>query len=239
METLVQPALINRISSYFDNSPKSRNGSIGIDEPISMTSGGDIYYYSFDGLGSVTEITDNTESLIEKYSYSAFGKPTIKDGLDNVLTESAIGNRYLYTARELDFETGNYYYRARYYDSQLGRFLSEDPILSPRVDKKNNKHGLSLFWFAPALVISPSRLHPYNYVRNNPINLKDPLGLLDVDVVLWFCKIDHQEPASEPCWKYCIYACTRPDSAIVESYRRKVFKGTPCIDWIFISLSIY
>ncbi len=40
---------------------------------------------------------------------------------------SAIGNPSMFTARELDEETGLYYFRARYYDSAKGRFLERDP----------------------------------------------------------------------------------------------------------------
>ena len=40
---------------------------------------------------------------------------------------SAIGNPYPFTGRQLDEETGLYFYRARYYDSVKGRFLQRDP----------------------------------------------------------------------------------------------------------------
>jgi len=58
-----------------------------------------------------------------------------------------------YTGREGDPETGLYYYRARYYDPKVGRFISEDPIR-----------------FAGGVNF-------YSYVTNNPVALADPLGL--------------------------------------------------------------
>ena len=64
-----------------------------------------------------------------------------------------LGNPFRYTGRRLDTETGLYYYRARYYSASLGRFLQPDP--AGFVD------GLNL----------------YAYVRNDPLNLVDPLGL--------------------------------------------------------------
>ena len=39
-----------------------------------------------------------------------------------------MGNDLLYTGREYDRDTGLYYYRARYYDPEIGRFISEDPL---------------------------------------------------------------------------------------------------------------
>lgn len=62
--------------------------------------------------------------------------------------------RYLFTGRELDAETGLYYYRARYYDASTGRFLSEDPVI----------RGVNL----------------YTYVANNPVGLVDPYGLAPI-----------------------------------------------------------
>jgi RHS repeat-associated protein len=62
-------------------------------------------------------------------------------------------NPFQYTARESDSETGLYYYRARYYDSLAGRFISEDPV---------------------EFVGGPNF---YAYVQANPINLNDPSGL--------------------------------------------------------------
>ena len=97
----------------------------GIDEPIVMVSGSNTYYYNRDGLGSVSELTDSTGAVVEKYFYDVYGKTIIKDASDNVLTVSAIGNSYGFTGRELDSETGLYHYRARAYSPELGRFLQK------------------------------------------------------------------------------------------------------------------
>jgi len=57
----------------------------------------------------------------------------------------------------------------------LGRFLSRDPILAP-VQLQG-----TVGWLLPYLNLdeSPQALHPYLYVKNNPVNSADPLGLLD------------------------------------------------------------
>jgi RHS repeat-associated protein len=72
--------------------------------------------------------------------------------------------------READ---GLVFLRARYYDPSVGRFVSRDPILLPMVGEYES------LWFLHYLVVSPQRLHPYAYVRNNPINRIDPTGLTD------------------------------------------------------------
>ena len=64
-------------------------------------------------------------------------------------------NSFRYTAREIDTETGLYYYRARYYDPTAGRFINEDPI--------NFTAGPNF----------------YVYVGNRPAKYRDPFGLQD------------------------------------------------------------
>ncbi len=94
----------------------------GIDEPICMIDVADsnkVYYYHFDGLGSVVALSDVNNMVVERYSYDVFGEPNVS---------SSIGNPYLFTGRRYDPEAGLYYYRARYYDYADGRFLGPDPI---------------------------------------------------------------------------------------------------------------
>ena len=90
-------------------------------------------------------------------------------------------NAFQYTGREHD-GTGLYYYRARYYDPKLHRFLSEDPILTPYTPLNL---GLCMtnetLWPVSRLTrpqsISGQRFNAYPYVLNNPLLRTDPLGL--------------------------------------------------------------
>ena len=93
----------------------------GIDEPLIMEKNSQSFYYHADGLGSITDLTNSSGAVAQRYTYSSFGK--IESQLDPNFTQS-----YTYTSREFDAETGLYYYRARHYDSTIGRFLQEDPI---------------------------------------------------------------------------------------------------------------
>jgi RHS repeat-associated protein len=116
----------------------------GVDEPLAATLGGTLAFYEADGLGSITSMTNSGGSAVGAYTTDAFGKA--------VSTADTLGNRFRYTAREWDSETGLYYYRARYYSPDSGRFLNEDPIAF--------RGGINF----------------YTYVNNNSINLIDPSG---------------------------------------------------------------
>ncbi len=73
-----------------------------------------------DGLGSIVLATDVTQIVVERTTYTAFGVPARKG--------SAGVQPFAFTGREWDVELGLYYYRARYYDPKVGRFLSRDPL---------------------------------------------------------------------------------------------------------------
>ena len=117
----------------------------GIDEPLAMERGGSFFYYHADGLGSITAITDQNRNVVQRYSYDSFGVPKYTE---------TFRNSFMYTGREWDKETGLYYYRARYYDPVVGRFIQKDPI--------GFRGGINL----------------YSYVGQNPINYTDPSGLI-------------------------------------------------------------
>ncbi len=121
----------------------------GLDANLAETRSGSTYYYMADGLGSVRNVVDGSESVQDTYDYYAFG---------NTLTASPanVANPYRYTGRE--FESGSvldtYYYRNRYYVSQLGIFMSRDAA-----------------WADPQ--------RGWGYVDNSPGTGYDPYGLAD------------------------------------------------------------
>ena len=100
-----------------------------VDEPIAIINIlGDVAYYHQNHLFSVEVITDNAGALVETYDYDSHGAMTIRDGAGVVLSASSVGNAYGFTGRRLDAESGLYYFRARYFDSGLGRFINRDPL---------------------------------------------------------------------------------------------------------------
>ncbi len=101
----------------------------GIDEPLAVhPAAGGAAYHLADILGTVQALTDPAGALVESYRYTAFGETTILNAAGIPLAASAFGNPYGFTAREMGPEGVPYFYRARYYDPGLRRFVSEDPI---------------------------------------------------------------------------------------------------------------
>lgn len=102
---------------------------ISVDDVLQMKRGSNTYYYHKNHLGSVVALTDGSGNLVERYEYDPYGKPFFFDAYDNALEQSAIGNSILFTGRDYDYETGLYYYRARYMHPGLGRFMQHDPMM--------------------------------------------------------------------------------------------------------------
>jgi RHS repeat-associated protein len=127
----------------------------GIDRPLAMIRDGKTYYYHADRLGSITHLTDEQGQVVATYEYDPFGRMRERN--------DSIHNPFTFTGREFDSSTGLYYYRARYYDATLGRFLTKDPV-PPRMEE-------------------PLELNPYLYVKNNPVRFVDPLGLSDLEIM--------------------------------------------------------
>ena len=118
----------------------------GPDEVLGATTaaGGSLSYQA-DAQGTIMRALDQSGLAVASSEYDAFGRVVSRTG-------TAQGP-YAFQGREFDEESGLYYYRARYYDPQVGRFISEDPL---GVDGAANA---------------------YAFVHNNPVNLLDPLGL--------------------------------------------------------------
>jgi RHS repeat-associated protein len=119
---------------------------LSIDEPLAMLRSSATSFYNADGLGSITSLANAAGSLAQTYTFDSFGRQTASSG--------SLVNPFQYTGRESDTETGLYYYRARYYDENGGRFLNEDP----------------------ASFLSGG-INFYEYVENSPLGFTDPNGL--------------------------------------------------------------
>lgn len=113
------------------------------------------FFYQKNQVGSITAITDEKGKLLKEYEYDEFGKvyerPTKQD-FWMPWKKSSLENTRLFTGREYDRETNLYYYRARYYSADLGRFLNRDPI--------GTRDNINL----------------YAYVGNNPVGYTDGMG---------------------------------------------------------------
>lgn len=130
---------------------------MGIDNLLSFTdhTTTNTYYAIKDLQNTVIALTDSSGDVVETYDYDAYGctKVFAADGTE--LTVSAYGNRYCFQGREIDWVTGLYYFRARWYNPVVGRWLSKDPI------------GIE------------GGLNQYVFCDNNPVNFVDPMGLAE------------------------------------------------------------
>lgn len=93
------------------------------DHAVSMTRGGATYYYVYDRLGSVVGLTNGAGELVVGYRYDPWGNLLAASG-----SNPGLENPFRFTSREWDAESGLYYYRLRYYDPAVGRFISRDPL---------------------------------------------------------------------------------------------------------------
>ncbi|MDY3525982.1 RHS repeat domain-containing protein [Riemerella anatipestifer] len=101
-----------------------------------------LYYYHPDHLGSSSYITDVNGDINQHTEYMAFGEV--------LFDEHKVSRRmpYLFNGKELDSETGLYYYGARYYDPRVSIFLNVDPLVE-------------------------KTMQPYAFSNNNPVNFVD------------------------------------------------------------------
>jgi RHS repeat-associated protein len=108
-----------------------------------------LFFYHPDHLGSSSSITDASGEVYQHVQYFPFGETFVEERTGTQYTP------YLYNGKELDEETGLYYYGARYYDPRISMFYGVD-VLAEHPNQTDKS--------------------PYIYTWNNPINLSDPDG---------------------------------------------------------------
>jgi len=136
------------------------------------------YYYHGDHLGSAQLVTDPDGQEYEHIEYTPYGELWVektRDGIDAI--------PFRFTGKELDAETGLYYYGARYLDPKTSVWLSADPALGEYVpgaptDEEARKRNGNL----PGMggVFNTVNLHLYHYAGNNPIKYTDPTGMYPI-----------------------------------------------------------
>jgi RHS repeat-associated protein len=128
----------------------------------------DIFFYHPDHIGSTNYVTDVNGKLYEHLEYFPFGEGWVEENSNTQRTP------YLFSAKELDEETGLYYFGARYYDPRTSVWQSPDPILGKHFLSKNaDTSPMSM-----GGIYSPMHLGVYTYGRLNPLVFNDPDGNL-------------------------------------------------------------
>ncbi len=146
----------------------------GVNPPVEK----DEFYYHGDHLGSSNIITDAYGAVYQHLEYFPYGETWIEEG------GSYGGNTpgYKFTGKELDPETGLYYYGARYYDPILSRWISADPSLGKYLPNLLDVRQLRGDWDPEkdlpggGGVFTPLNLDGFAYTLNNPVVQTDPDG---------------------------------------------------------------
>ena len=122
------------------------------------------YFPIKDHLGTIHAMVDESGLVVESYEFDAWGRVLdVRDssGSSLITHHSSLGNRYLWQGREYSWNTGFYYFRARWYEPVTGRWLSNDPI------------GIS------------GGLNQYIFCANNPVDNQDPSGHCNNDSTMF------------------------------------------------------
>ncbi len=135
---------VSPVQELSGGAPTANLLSGGVDEVFTRTDSNGAASFLTNELGSTLALLGGSGNTLASYSYEPFGNTTI--------TGSST-NPFQYTGRENDV-TGLYFYRARYYNPQLQRFISEDP-----------------------LGFLANSVNFYEYAYDNPTNFTDPSGL--------------------------------------------------------------
>ena len=125
-----------------------------------------VSYYHPDHLGSTSYTSASDQTLLQHERYFPFGERDIGDQEECDLGRPDNMRRsWIFNSKELDFDTGLYYFGARYYDPKTSVWQSPDPILASYMKGKPNGG-----------VYHSKNLGLYAYAWNNPLILVDPNG---------------------------------------------------------------
>ena len=141
----------------------------------------EVFYYLTDHLGGIDVVTDENGNVVERKDYLPFGEERLGEQLVEQSGEQSgeqlapqpdsQSENYGYIGKEQDDETGLYYYGARYYDSEIGRFTQIDPLVLGESEKP-----------LADVLSNPQALNGYSYVLNNPMRYVDEEGQYEIDV---------------------------------------------------------
>ncbi|MDR1954087.1 MAG: DNRLRE domain-containing protein [Clostridiales Family XIII bacterium] len=139
------------LQEYGGSGKLTETYTYGIDRLTNDSEGAaDSSYYLYDGRGSVSDIVTNSAGILASYTYGPFGEARA-----GIPAEETI---YGYNGEEYNPLTGLQYLRARYFDTESGRFTAEDTYEGSIGD--------------------PLSHNKYAYTKNNPVNYTDPSGHL-------------------------------------------------------------
>jgi RHS repeat-associated protein len=192
---------------HYTNSP----GAIG--GIISRDNNGTKYWYHYDRLGNVMAVTDSNGNLYAGYTMEAFGNVLEIGTATGYYSTQSDPQPYHLTTKELDPDSGLYYFNARWYDSLVGRFVSWDSVFRGKAPA-----DCATGWFYSS--------NPYSFVDNSPPNTVDEDGnfpwirvvttLIACGIAAWTAK------NIADCFKSCKLL-----QETIERNRQRLLEGNP------------
>ena len=146
----------NAVQELSGSAPTANLLNAALDEVLTRSTATGTSSYLADALGSTVALADNAGVIQSQYNYEPFGQTTVSGAANT--------NPVQFTGREND-ATGLYFYRARYYNATIQRFISEDP-----------------------LTLGGGDTNLYGYAGSDPTDFTDPFGLQRYDAKTRFCK---------------------------------------------------
>ena len=124
-----------------------------------------VFFYHTDPAGTPLVMTDERRNVVWRAEYKPFGE-------EFEVTPEPENNK-MFVGKEMDKETGLYYFDARYMEPMIGRFISPDPVGA--VDQWDGKVN-------GKVILNLQRLNYYSYALNNPNRYIDPDGNDDLSI---------------------------------------------------------
>lgn len=157
------------------------------------------YVPLYDLQGNIVCLLDpQRRKVVETYRYSVYGEEEIINDRGRSVSDSSVGNPWRYKGKRVDKEIGLMYFGYRYYDPEVGRWISPDP--AGAIDGPNL----------------------YVYARNNPIKYVDYFGLSSALDENCGCT-QHGHPGWHNAPEGCVCICGKNGSAYASgSYRSKI-----------------
>ena len=151
------------------------------------------YFYHSDHLGSASLISDCEGNEYQRIEYTPYGEIWVEKTENNGLAYLP----YKFTGKEMDEETGLYYYGARYLDPKYSKWISTDPALGDYIPKAPvNEEARRYNQNLPGMggVFNPINGGLYHYAANCPVRYIDPTGMSDEDYYKsdWISRIPFQ-----------------------------------------------
>src|SRR5690606_18025654 len=155
-KTKVSISANNMHLATIESDPSTR--ALAAESTINSQPSTRILFSHTDHLGGGNILTDSSGDQVQTLDYFPFGSIRVDEQYQN------FDETKKFTGHEFDDESGFYYAQARYYDSEIGRFVSGDPLQWRPQELMKKFQQL------------PQALNYYSYVGNNPIALIDPSG---------------------------------------------------------------